>query len=142
MTIRTTSVTCPPVVVGCETAPIVATTSSDQRKPSQALRSSVTTKAIVPAHSSATMAAASSTRRRASRRMSLVVIGLPRDDLVRAVELLQQHDAGQLVGQRHRPEAQPRVDVVELQAERPAHHEAPVPARLPAFLEDAGEGLG
>ena len=39
-----------------------------------------------------------------------VVVGLAGEDLVAAVELLEQHDARELVRQRHRPEREPVVD--------------------------------
>ena len=56
-----------------------------------------------------------------------------------AVELLEQDDAGELVGQRQRPEREAVVDLVELQAERTADDEAHVAAGLAALLEEARE---
>src|SRR3954454_432836 len=54
---------------------------------------------------------------------SSVVVGLAGKDLVGAVELLEQHDPGELVGQGHRPEREPVVDGVEVGAERAADDE-------------------
>lgn len=56
-----------------------------------------------------------------------------------AVELLEQHDAGELVGQRQEPEREPVVDRVEVEAERSADDEADVAPGLPAILEEAAE---
>ena len=53
-----------------------------------------------------------------------------------AVQLLEQHDARELVGQRDPPERQPVVDVLELESERPADHEAEVDPALAPFLEE------
>jgi hypothetical protein len=53
-----------------------------------------------------------------------MVIGLPGDDLVRTVDLLEQHDAGELVGQRDGAERQPVVGLLEVDAERPAQKRA------------------
>ena len=39
-----------------------------------------------------------------------VVVGLAGEDLVRPVELLEEHDARELVGEGHRAERQPLVD--------------------------------
>src|SRR4051794_41794596 len=68
-----------------------------------------------------------------------VMVWLVRQDLVRAVELLEQHDAGELVGQRHRPERQLHVAVLEVEAPRSADHEAEVLSRLAPLLEEAAE---
>ena len=57
-----------------------------------------------------------------------------------AVELLEQDDPRELVGQRQRAEREAVVDVVELQAERPADDEADVATGLAALLEKAAEG--
>ncbi len=57
-----------------------------------------------------------------------------------AIELLEQDDARELVGQRQRPEREAVVDVVHLQAERATHDEADVAPRLAAILEEAAEG--
>ena len=56
------------------------------------------------------------------------------------IELLEQDDLRELVGQRHRPEREPVVGALELEAERAADDEAQVAAGLPALLEPAGEG--
>ena len=57
-----------------------------------------------------------------------MVVGLARQDLVAAVDLLEQHDPGELVGQCRRSERQAMVDVVEVDPERAADHEAQVDA--------------
>jgi Protein of unknown function (DUF3467) len=58
---------------------------------------------------------------------------------VPAVDLLEQHDARELVRQRHRAERQAMVDGVELEPERAADDEAQVPTALTALLEEAAE---
>ena len=60
---------------------------------------------------------------------------------MRAVELLQQHDARKLVGKRHRPEGELRVAALQCQAARTAYHEAEVEARLAPLLKPFGELL-
>jgi hypothetical protein len=67
------------------------------------------------------------------------MVWLVREDLVRAVELLQEHDARELVGQRHRSERELHVAVVEVQAARSADHEAEILAGLAALLEEPAE---
>ena len=71
-----------------------------------------------------------------------MMVRLTGQDLVRSVELLEQHDARQQVRERRRPEAQRVVGVRELGPERAADHEAHVAARLAALLEPVGERLG
>ena len=56
-----------------------------------------------------------------------------------AVELLEQHDAGELVRQRERTEREPVLDVLELQPERATDDEADVATGVPAGLEEAAE---
>src|SRR3954468_6480929 len=77
-----------------------------------------------------------------SRRTVSVVVRLTGDDLVGAEELLEEHDAGELVGQRHRAEREPVVDAVGggAVAERAAEDEAQVAALAPALLEETAEG--
>src|SRR4051794_17746099 len=67
------------------------------------------------------------------------MVWLPRDDLVRAVELLEQDDARELVRQRHAAEAEAHVAALEVEAPRTADDEAEVAAGLPALLEEAAE---
>ena len=55
------------------------------------------------------------------------------------VELLEQHDARELVWKRNFPQRQPVVDVVEVEAEWTADHEAEVLAATPPLLEKVGE---
>ena len=55
------------------------------------------------------------------------------------VELLEQDDAGELVGERHRPERDPQVGVGQVQALGPAEHEADVQHTLAAILEEGAE---
>ena len=61
------------------------------------------------------------------------MVRLAREDLVRAKELLEQDDLGELVGQRERPEGQPVV-AVELQADELVVD----PHLLPHLLEPSG----
>src|SRR2546423_8217543 len=68
------------------------------------------------------------------------MVWLAREDLVRAVQLLQQHHARKLVRQRHRPQRQPQVAFVEVEPARPADYEAEILRRLPPLLEEAAEG--
>src|SRR4051812_25912013 len=68
-----------------------------------------------------------------------MVVGLARQDLVGAVELLDQHHAGELVRERHRPERQRLVAALEPEPVGAADDEADVATRLPAILEPAGE---
>src|SRR5918994_646843 len=69
----------------------------------------------------------------------LIVIRLAGQDLVGPVELLEQHDAGELVGQRHPAEREPRVAAVEVEATRAADDEAEIAAVLPALLQPAAQ---
>jgi hypothetical protein len=59
---------------------------------------------------------------------------------MRAVELLEQDDPGQLMGERQPTEREPVIDLIEVEPERAANHEAQVPAASPALLEKATEG--
>src|SRR5947209_13541912 len=64
-----------------------------------------------------------------------VVVGLPGQDLVGPIDLLEQDDPSQLVGQGQPGQAEAMIEVFELQAERSAHHEAQIAATLPALLQ-------
>ena len=77
--------------------------------------------------------------RRVRTPRSSVVVGLTREDLVAAVELLEQNHARELVRQRQRAEREAVIDLVELQAERAADHEAQVAGGHAALLEKAAE---
>src|SRR5581483_233943 len=68
-----------------------------------------------------------------------IVIRLAGQDLVRTINLLEQDDARELVGQRDRPERQPVIDVLELQPERAPDHEAQVPPAPAPLLEPIAE---
>ncbi len=68
------------------------------------------------------------------------MVGLPGEDLVRAVELLEEDDPGELMRQRHRPEREAMVDLGELEPVWPADHEAQVAPGLAASLEKPAEG--
>ena len=59
-----------------------------------------------------------------------------------AVDLLEQHDARELVGKREGPEREAVVHVVEVEPLRPADDEAQVAPALAALLDEAGEVLG
>src|SRR4051794_41281118 len=69
----------------------------------------------------------------------LVVVRLVLQDLVGAEELLEQHGACELVGQRHRAERQAVVGALELEPERPADDEAQVAPAHPPVLEEPAE---
>ncbi len=56
-----------------------------------------------------------------------------------AVDLLEQHDARELVGQRQAPEREPVIDGVEREPVGPANDEADVAPALAALLEEAAE---
>ncbi len=58
---------------------------------------------------------------------------------MRAVDLLEQDDAGELVRERHRAEREPMVDRVEREPERAADDEADVAAGLAPLLQKRGE---
>src|SRR5688500_4388917 len=92
-----------------------------------------------PLRSSA--AAASTAERRSSIGVTSVMVGLAREDLVGAEELLEQHHARELVRERHRAEREPVIAAVQPAAVRPADEEADVAARLAALLQPAGERL-
>src|SRR6476620_4385863 len=99
--------------------------------------------ALVGAAPSRRSAAAASTAALRSSRgvMCSVMVRLTGEDLVRAEQLLEQHDAGQQVRQRHRSERDPLVAVLELGAERAADDQADVAAGLALGLDPLGEGL-
>ena len=125
-------------------APTVAAMSSAQRNPSQSSRSRVIderdrARDQQRQHDEAEQHEPAGEAPAARSCGPSVVVGLARDDLVRAVELLEQDDARELVGQRHRAEREPAVGALELQPERAADDEAPVQAGSPALLQDAGE---
>src|SRR5918998_1532012 len=71
-----------------------------------------------------------------------MMVRLPGEDLVRAEELLDQHDAGELVRERHRTEREPLVAPVELDPVRAAEHEAHVAPRPAPLLQPARERDG
>lgn len=56
-----------------------------------------------------------------------------------AVQLLEQDDARQLVGQSHLAEGEAMVDLLEFKPERPADHEAEITSAAPSLLEKARE---
>src|SRR5215207_544270 len=68
-----------------------------------------------------------------------MMVRLAGEDLVRPVELLDQHHARELVRERHRAERQPLVAALVLGAVRPADDEADVAPTPPAVLEPARE---
>src|SRR3954447_3292758 len=63
----------------------------------------------------------------------LIMVWLARQDLVRAVDLLEQHDASKLVRQRHLAERDAHVAALEVEPAWPPDHEAEVAARLAAL---------
>src|SRR3954470_19967585 len=67
------------------------------------------------------------------------MVWLARQVLVRAIDLLEQHDARELMGQRHLAERDAHVAAVEIEPARPADHEAEVATRLAALLEELAE---
>jgi len=67
------------------------------------------------------------------------VIGLTREDLVRTVQLLEQHHPSELVGQRQRAEREAMLDRVELEPERPADHEGQIATGGATLLEEPAE---
>ena len=68
------------------------------------------------------------------------MVGLAGQDLVGTVELLEQDDSGQLMGQRDRSEREPVVHVAQIEAVRASDHEAQVKPGLAALLQEAAEG--
>src|SRR4051812_3521181 len=107
--------------------------SSAWMRPAPSERSSTSASATPPATTSATIAPTRPVRRAMNLRMSRpslmrcrsVVVGLVAEDLVGAVDLLEQHHARELVRQRHRPERQPVVDAVQLDAAEGAADDEP-----------------
>src|SRR4051794_38234786 len=71
--------------------------------------------------------------------IALIVIGLAREDLVGAVELLHEDHARELVRERHRAERELEVTAVELESLRPPDDEAEVAPLLTPLLEPAAE---
>jgi len=67
------------------------------------------------------------------------VVRLAREDLVPAIQLLEQHDPRELVRKRQLSERQAVLDVVELQAERASDHEAQIEPALAPLLQEATE---
>src|SRR3954469_10183473 len=134
---------CPATVSGGGIEPTVAMMSSDQMKPRHGPTPSVVISPSVPSTSTTARSTASVRRRRRnawnSRRsvIASVVVGLVLEDLVRAEELLEQHDARELVRQRQRPERQPVVGPLEVEPIRPADDEAQVAPAHAAVLEEA-----
>src|SRR5581483_11926730 len=72
--------------------------------------------------------------------LTSVMVWLAGEDLVRAVDLLEQHHPGELVRQRLRAEREPEIATLELDPEMTADHEAEVLARLPPLLDETAEG--
>ena len=66
------------------------------------------------------------------------MVRLAGEDLVATVELLEQHHARELVGQRQLAQRQAVLDV-QLEPERAADHEAEIASALAARLEEAAE---
>src|SRR5215204_2350089 len=92
----------------------------------------------LPARSAAVSSTAVVSRATGSMSL-LIVIRLASEDLVSAVELLEQHHAGELVRQRDAAQREPRVAAVEVESPRPADHEAEVSALTAALLEPSAE---
>src|SRR3954471_17198025 len=67
------------------------------------------------------------------------MVWLARQDLVRAVDLLEQHDASKLVRQRHLAERDAHVAALEVEPAWPPDHAAEVAARLAALLAERAE---
>ncbi len=74
--------------------------------------------------------------------MGSIVIRLAREDLVGAIELLQQHDSRELVRQRDRPERELGVTPLEREPVWTADDKAQIEARLAALLEPSRQLLG
>ena len=60
---------------------------------------------------------------------------------MRAEDLLEQHDAGELVWQRHRAQRQSQVALVEIDPPRPPDHEAEIARLKPSLVEDLDQYL-
>src|SRR4051812_24724321 len=135
----------PASVSGGGIEPTVATMSSDQMKPRHGPTSSVTISPAVPsARMRASTTASDRMRRRNARSSALsdmasVVVGLVLEDLVGAEELLEEHHAGELVGQRQRAEREAVVGALELEAVRAADDEAQVAAAHAAGPQGTAE---
>src|SRR5215216_200821 len=67
------------------------------------------------------------------------MVRLAREDLVRPVELLDEHHARELVRERHRAERELLVTALELRPVRPADDEADVAPAAAPLLEPARE---
>ena len=59
---------------------------------------------------------------------------------MRAVELFQEDDPGELVGKRDRSERETPVDVVEIEPVGPTDHEAQILAALAPGLQEPAQG--
>jgi hypothetical protein len=70
-----------------------------------------------------------------------MMVGLPRQDLVRAEQLLQEHHAGEEVRERHRAQRQREVGARKCGSERASDHEADVAPALAALLDPVRERL-
>src|SRR3712207_7241710 len=70
-----------------------------------------------------------------------MMVRLAGKDLVGPEQLLEQHDAGELVGQRHGAEREPVVAPLERRPVRAADDEADVAARVAALLQPLCEPL-
>ena len=70
------------------------------------------------------------------------MVGLPGNDLVSPIQLLQQDHPRELVRQRHRAQRELHVALAEAQAPGASDHEAEVHPGLPSLLEEAAERLG
>src|SRR3954452_4508337 len=67
------------------------------------------------------------------------MVWLARQDLVRPVDLLEQHHARELVRERHLAEREAHVAGLEVEPARSADHEAEVAARLAPLLQELAE---
>ena len=68
------------------------------------------------------------------------MVRLAGDDLVGAIELLEQDDPRELVGQRHRAKRQAVIGARELEPVRAADHEREVASGGSALLDEGREG--
>src|SRR3954453_15685207 len=67
------------------------------------------------------------------------MVWLARQDLVRPVDLLEQHHARELVRERHLAEREAHVAGLEVEPARSADHEAEVAAGVPPLLQELAE---
>src|SRR3954451_16555380 len=117
----------------------IAALVEESPKPARLGRSRVGEAEPCPLPSAA--AAASTVERSSSSGVTSQMVRLVGEDLLRAEQLLEQDDLGELVGQRERPEREPVV-ARHLQAAGAPDDEAQVAPRHPALLQPAGEALG